>query len=210
MDATNGTGSRTNQIIIALLGLTGVITTGVFSNWDKMFPKSGVIQTVYSGYEPTGDFETELRYYLEVSGFRKWATEYPAQFATSYENSLIAQQPKNAKAIHDIMDIAREQSPKYDDLVQMILPIYQKYYSIEELQELNKFYSTRAMQEMVKKLPLISQELAPIQSKLMQEQMGKLQLRLKELLAKEEPSKEPVANPPPEESSKEPVAPPPP
>ncbi|GIU24675.1 DUF2059 domain-containing protein [Shewanella schlegeliana] len=45
-----------------------------------------------------------------------------------------------------------------DDLVEMTVPIYQKYLSEEEVQALNSFYDTPAGKKLIKVQPLIMQE----------------------------------------------------
>jgi hypothetical protein len=165
------TGARRNEITIALLGLVGIIAVAVVSNWDKMFPKTGVIQAVYSRYKPTGNFETELRYYLEVSGAPKLSAAHE-ELMTQYENILIAQHPGDWNQIHNALAKAEEQTGR--DWDQLALPIYEKYYTIEELQELNKLYSTKIVRKMVKKSRLISQELSLIRG----EQFQELQVKL--------------------------------
>ena len=69
--ATERKPSKRGEIIIAIIGLVGVLVTGILSNWDKVFPKQNLVQATYSGYRPTGNFETELRYYFDVSGTRQ-------------------------------------------------------------------------------------------------------------------------------------------
>jgi hypothetical protein len=80
------------------------------------------------------------------------------------------------------MTVAIEMQPTYDQVVKTILPVYQKYFTIPELQELNKFYSTEAMQNMSAKLPLIMQDLRPIQVKQMHELQQKFLAKLTETL----------------------------
>lgn len=62
--------SRKYEIIIAIIGLVEVITAGLISNWDKIFAGGQISQRPDSGYRPTNNFETDLRYYFEVSGTR--------------------------------------------------------------------------------------------------------------------------------------------
>ena len=81
-----------------------------------------------------------------------------------------------------MIDILSEESLSLDDVIKAYMPVYKKYYTIEELQELNKFYSTDLMQSMVKKNPSIAQELAPIQMELLTDHAEKLKKRLTQAL----------------------------
>ena len=174
------TGTR-REITIALLGLVGIIATTFISNWDKIFRKTEVIRSVYSSYEPTGNFETELRYYLKASGATKFSATHE-ELMTQYENILIAQHPADWEQIHNALAKAEEETGelKFDDWVQLAIPIYQKYYTIKQLQKLNKFYSTKILQKMVKTSPLISHELSLIEGQQFQE----IQVRVLSLLDK--------------------------
>ena len=70
---------RKTEIVIAVIGLIGVIATGVLSNWEKIFAKGEVLTATYEGYSPTGNFETEFRYFFEVSGNRAMSEQLQEQ-----------------------------------------------------------------------------------------------------------------------------------
>jgi hypothetical protein len=178
-----------SQIAIALMGLVGVLTTGVLSNWDKLF--SHVVTASYQGYKPTGDFETELRYHFEITGERKNSENQTRQTLDAMRSLLIAKHPDDAKEINQVMEAVLEIVPKFEDSVALSLPIYTKYFTVAELQELNKFYSTDIMQQMVKKDPLIQQEYAPIFAKAMLEYQEKLNALLEKKTVSDKPSQKP-------------------
>lgn len=46
----------------------------------------------------------------------------------------------------------------YDDMVRLYIPIYQKYYSLEELQQLCAFYETPLGRKVGRVTPLVTQE----------------------------------------------------
>jgi hypothetical protein len=173
-----GATGRRNAIIIAILGLVGIIATAVVSNWDKMFPTKG-------------NFETELRHFLKASGTRPFNTTRE-QLLTQYENVLIAQHPNDWRQIHAALAVAMKQTgdAKFDDWIKLALPIYHKYYTVKELRELNKLYSTKVMRKMAKKNALISAELMAMQG----EQFQKIQVivlsELEKAFSKEKPSQE--------------------
>ena len=56
------------------------------------------------------------------------------------------------------MNTALEAGPTFDETVAAEVPIYAKYYTVAEIQELNRFYSTEIMQQYLKKEPLVQQE----------------------------------------------------
>lgn len=173
--------TRKSEITIAVIGLLGVIVTAVLSNWDKISPDQGVVRAAYVGYRPTDNFETELRHYMNVSGTRTITEDMQKQTMNSLKMQLVSEYPDEADEISAILKIAMTEAPKIDDLIKDLLPIYQKHFTIKEIQELNMFYSTEIMQNMTKKLPLLAQDAAPIQVKHITEFQERLYNRLIEL-----------------------------
>lgn len=182
--ATKQKPSKRGEIIIAIIGMLGVALTGVFSNWDKIFPKQNVVQATYSGYRPTGNFETEFRYYFDVSGSRQGLESMQRQLLINAKNAALTQNPTDAENIEKAFQIIEREAIKLDDVIREILPIYENHFTLVELQELNKFYSTEAMQAMVKKLPLVTQDAAPGQLRMMNEYLERVSSRLQEATAK--------------------------
>jgi hypothetical protein len=166
--------SKKNEITIAVIGLLGVLATATFSNWDKLFPRKGEIRASYSGYRATGDFETELRHYFDVSGTRKTVESMQKQLANNFRLTLKSKYPKDAEKIDAAMNVALEEAISIDEIIRKLLPVYRNHFTIPELQELNKFYSTEIMQNMVRKMPLLAQEAAPIQVEMLQEMEKRL------------------------------------
>lgn len=172
--------SKRGEIIIAIIGMVGVVLTGVLSNWDKLFPKQNVVQATYSGYRPTGSFETEFRYYFDVSGTRQGLESMQKQLLLNAKNAALAQNPGDAKEIERVFQVIEKESIKLDDVIREVLPVYQKHFTLAELQELNKFYSTEVMQGMVKKIPLVTQDAAPGQVKMMNAYLERVFARIRE------------------------------
>ena len=176
---TAKTHSKRNEVIIAIIGLVGVLVTGVLSNWDKLFPKDNLVQATYSGYRPTGNFETELRYYFEVSGVRTMLEAMQEQLTQRTKADLVSKFPERARTINTVFDAVTKEAIRLEEVIQELLPVYQKHFSLNEIQELNKFYSTEVMQGMVKKMPLVTQDAAPLQVKLMNAYLQRFEERLK-------------------------------
>ena len=174
--------SKKNEITIAVIGLLGVLVTAAFSNWDKIFPNPNEVRANYSGYRATGIFETELRYFFEVSGLRIMLENMQQQGVIALRNNLIKENPENAKEINLLMDASLEEAPNVDEIIRKLLPAYKNYFTIEELQELNKFYSTEIMQNMIRKTPALMQEFAPLQLELMQEHQSRIAAQLDKVL----------------------------
>src|SRR5262245_50847246 len=125
------------EIVIAIIGLLGMVVTGFLSNWDKVFSKQNIVQATYSGYRPTGNFETELRYYLEVSGTRAAVESMQQQFIQSAKIDLLSKHPQDAEKINKFFDAVTKEAVRLDDVIRELLPVYQKHYSLNEIQELN-------------------------------------------------------------------------
>ena len=188
MSATtkNPLSTKKSEIQIAIIGLVGVLATAIFSNWDKIFPDQNVVQASYSGYRPTANFETELRYFIEVSGTRATIENMQKQLLNSLKIKLLAESPEHAEEIDAVLNTALKESITIEEVLKIMLPVYQEHFTIEEVQELNKFYSTEIMQDMIRKMPLVTQELAPLQAELIQEFQVRFTKRLQETLHRKE------------------------
>jgi Uncharacterized protein conserved in bacteria (DUF2059) len=155
-----------NEIIIAIIGVIGTLGAAILSNLDKILPGRKVVQATYAGYEPTGDFETELRYYFEVSGARKMLQKMSEDLLASFEAQLKAEYADDPEEVRKTIKTARDETLTVDKLIDLILPIYKKYFTVTEVQELNKFYSTRPMREMIDKMPQVLNDFIPVMIRL--------------------------------------------
>lgn len=172
--------NRSNEILIAIIGLVGVLATGVLSNWDKLTSKNPIIQAQAIGYQPTGDFNTEVRYYLEITGMRATIESYTKRYLETSKMELLAERPQDAAKINEYFDTMGQEMIKYDDLVNSLLPVYQKHFTVLEIQELNKFYSTHVMRELVRKGPAVAEDIIPIQQKLTADMLRRIQERIQQ------------------------------
>ena len=170
--------TRRYEVLIAILGLIGMLATGVLSNWDKIFPREDLLVAPYTGYQPTGRFETELRYYIEVSGLRQTLDDMQEQMLEQLRRNLLVEAPADADKINAVFEAIQEEAISIDDVIPVMLDIYQKHFTVEEIQELNKFYSTETMQNMIDKLPLVNADLAPHQVRMIDEYMRRIQARI--------------------------------
>jgi hypothetical protein len=168
------------EITVAVIGLLGILATAFLSNWDKLFPVKDVVAATYSGYRPTGDFGTELRYFFDVSGTRQAIQSMQRQLLTNLKTDAISKAPEHADEINKVVAAVEREGISTDDVIRDMLPVYQKHFTLAEVQELNKFYSTEIMQDMVRKIPLITQDAAPIQMKMLNEYMERVDARLRD------------------------------
>ena len=162
------------EIVIAVIGFLGILATALFSNWDKLFPKENEIKVMYSGYRPTGVFETELRVFFDVSGTRALLENMMNQILQVQKIQTLQEYPEDSEKINIFFKTIKEESVTLDEVIKALLPAYQNYFSIEELQELNRFYSTEIMQNMIRKNASLAIEAAPIQAQILENYQNRL------------------------------------
>lgn len=179
--------SKRNEILIATIGLVGVLTTAALSNWDKMFPPANEVKSTFSGYQPTGDPQVELRYFTEVTGLRDTMRQMQMGIIEHFRKQAEAEGGANKESLAKVFKILEEEiATQYDEMMNIYVPIASKYLSIAEVQDLNKFYSTPVMRELLRKQPLMNKEFLPVamvHAQKMQERFGR---RVKELMEAEE------------------------
>ena len=75
------------------------------------------------------------------------------------ENVIKTQESENPELIDSEYWLTfKKEQIDYDELLQMLIPIYKKHLNIEEIEKITEFYSSSIGQSMVKKFPLISAE----------------------------------------------------
>ena len=174
--------STKNQITIALIGLIGVLLTAVISNVDKLsivFSGKSTLVTGYSGYKPSGDFATEFKYLFNITGLETTLDSMEQQWISSSRMQDLTQHPEDKDQINAIYDAVSKEMPTVGEIEERFLPIYQKYYTVKEIQELNKFFSTETMQDYVKKAPLVMQDATPIMLQMQSEIANRIAARLR-------------------------------
>ena len=158
-------------IINGAFALAGALAVGLFSNWDKIFGPP-TVEAPYTGYKPTGEFDIEARYFMDVSGTRR-DFEILAEKNMNTVEIFVEQIKKDIKSSSqedtdqeiDVLDrlvgIAHEEKTTPDEIISTILSVYAQYYTVEEIQELNKFFSTDLMRAMVSKSSVVWNDLLP-------------------------------------------------
>lgn len=147
------------EYVVAAIGLFGGISTAVLSNWDKL--TGTTVTAEYSGYRPTGDIETELRYLLEVNGTRTMVNEMNNQVFANARTLFTQEIPDDPQRVNRLVDILKRNSFGFDDAVSDLIPIWKRHFTLDQIQQLNKFYSTPEMQTLVKIQPAILKEYMP-------------------------------------------------
>ena len=151
------------KIWLGIITTVGVIAVALFANWDKVFPEKDETKEIYKSYRITGDYETEVRIFFEVSGLRQ-AIETQFEQEEQIIRDLLSADMKGEGAevkkefLDKIIKLLKEEMGNHEKHLKKMLPIYRKYYSIEEIQELNKFFSTEIMQSRRKKDALVQKE----------------------------------------------------
>ena len=166
------------KITVALISLVGLIAVAVITKYDGRSTPTNTMQVTYSGYRPTSKFDTEFRYFIDVSGTRAAVESMQSTVVDQIRNIAISQHPNRVEEINSIFETALKEAPTLDEIVQKYLPVYRKHFTVREIQELNKFYSTEIMQNMVTKLPVIQHEVQPLMAELLQEYQTALMSRL--------------------------------
>ena len=180
----NGNANR-NSKTTALITAVGVIFGAAITNVDKIVRLAKGEQAVtaeYSDYRPTGVFETEFRYYYEVSGARADMEDLEGRLVEAQRQEAIEGGLGSEEEIDALLEILIREAPQFDEIMKLILPIYEKYYTVQEIQELNRFYSTAPMQDMVRKDRLINVELTPELVKLQQDYLDRVTPAIMDLL----------------------------
>jgi hypothetical protein len=155
---------KNNEILIAVIGALAVIATAVFSNWEKFSNDKEEIRASYTGYKSTGNLDAELRYFFEVIGMRMAFDSMQKEIEKKFKNDLISAHPDDHEKIGSLLTNFSREAISPDDLIGDLVQVYRKFYTIEEIQELNKFYSTEVMQNNLKKIPLIAPEMVKIRT----------------------------------------------
>lgn len=154
--------STAGILITAGITTLGTILAAVFTNYDKIFRKDKVVTApVVGDYRPTGDFETEARIFFEVSGTRTQVEDMQRQLLDVQEKQLQAQFPRDPAFVAQLADIMQENLVPLEELLKIFIPVWRKYLTLEQIQELNKFYSTKAMQELRSKNTFVMQDYLP-------------------------------------------------
>jgi hypothetical protein len=174
--------SRKNEPLMLILGLMALVVYTLNTDSGRLSIDAATIQTIPTSYRETDDYETELRHFLGACGV--WATieQMQEEIYGNYRMNLIREHPEEAGSADEIMRAARGEAITLDEITKEYMPVYQRHFSIEEIQKLNRFYSNATMQEMVNRLSLLTKEIARLQTELFDRLMERLDARSEEII----------------------------
>jgi hypothetical protein len=97
--------------------------------------------------------------------------------------------PKQIAAIHAVIDEALKDTP-IDEIIQAIVPVYQKHFTKADLEEMIRFYSSPVGQKALREQPQMMQETAQaaqeIQMKRMNDVLARVDRKVAELMESED------------------------
>jgi hypothetical protein len=183
--AATALSTRKNEIVIAVIGLLGVLGTAVFSNWDKLHPPANQVKATFTGYAPTGDPQVELRYFFEVTGMRGLMQGMQTEMLAHFKQQVDDQYKDRPELAAELMKVMSEEiEAQYDQVLNAYIPIASKHFSVAEIQELNKFYSTPPMREMTRRAPLLTKEFMPSVMTLAKKSQERVEPKVRAVLEK--------------------------
>lgn len=139
-----------NEIIIALIGLIGVIFTAVVSNYEKIFDDKPENESSFP-YEKVDDLDMQLRYFIEVSGFRNSMEEMKKVSAEKY---------KMKHGVSDtVVNCILDNQIQTEQLIELFISAHKNHITLQQVKDLNRLYSSESMKSYSKSSPLIAREL---------------------------------------------------
>lgn len=109
-----------------------------------------VLFSTFYSYAQTGEKEKQIKTLLEVSGSGKIGVQVMSNIIETYKKTY----PFIDASFWD--EFKKEVSA--DEIVELLVPIYAKHFTLEDIQQLIDFYNTPIGKKLVDKMPLISQD----------------------------------------------------
>ena len=121
-------------------------------NMNKLIPVLLIIFSLVATARPdvTPEKRKEIEKLLRLTGMEKLV----GQMETQMIASLKAQMPQ----VPELFWTKFQQKMNTRELVEKIIPIYDKYYSTDDIKAVNAFYETPAGQKLLSTLPQVMQE----------------------------------------------------
>ena len=116
----------------------------------KIFFTALICMLAYIIYGQTSTKTEKVRQLLELMGSGKLAEQVAGQMITLFQNAYTDVD----KQFWD--EFSKEM--KTAELLELIVPIYEKYYTEEEVEQLITFYKTPLGKKVTESLPMITQE----------------------------------------------------
>ena len=147
--------------LLSILVLMLLFTSMSYSQDDKEYSKA--IKKMYAVTGTDSTFRTIIKQSINV---------YKARF------------PKENKWNDVEVEL---NNTSFDDFINMLTPVYKKYLSISDIEEITRFYQTPVGQKYISSLPAITQESMKIGQKLGEEIERKINKKLIEKQNKKKP-----------------------
>ena len=107
-----------------------------------------LVVTVQANVSP--EKRKEIEKMLRLTGVEKLSEQIANQMLTSLRTQL--------PQVPETFWTKFQQKMNTRDLIEKIIPVYDKYYTIEDLKAINAFYETSAGQKVISALPQLMQE----------------------------------------------------
>jgi len=104
--------------------------------------------------EVPADKRVEIEKMLRLTGMEKMIDQMKSQMITSMRPAF--------PSLSDAFWVKLEEELDVKELIDQIIPVYDKYYTLEDLKAVNAFYATPAGQKILSTLPLVVQESSQI------------------------------------------------
>lgn len=142
--------SYRNEIVIALIGLAGIIFTAVISNYDKLFNDPASTANSFP-YEKIDDLDMQLRFFIEVSGFRSSMDELKRVSAEKYK--------LRHNASDAVINCIQDNQIQTEQMIELFVKVHKNHITLQQVKELNRLYSSESMKSYTKSSPLIVRDL---------------------------------------------------
>ena len=107
-----------------------------------------LVVTVQANVSP--EKRKEIEKLLRLTGVEKLSEQMVNQMLTSFRTQM--------PQVPETFWTKFQQKMNTRDLIEKIIPVYDKYYTIEDLKAINAFYETSAGQKVISALPQLMQE----------------------------------------------------
>ncbi|NWJ49438.1 MAG: DUF2059 domain-containing protein [Bacteroidetes bacterium] len=104
----------------------------------------------FSAFSQSNTKNEKIRALLEITGSAKLGKQVMSTMIASFKNSLVN---VNLEFWNEF-----EKSVKTEELVELIIPLYEKYYTEKDIDQLIAFYNTPVGKKMIATMPQIMQE----------------------------------------------------
>lgn len=148
-----------NRLIFRVLALVTLLASGLTLRAQESAPAKA-----------SPEQEKEIRRMMEITGMTKLMNQVVGQMIASFQ----ANWPNvPAETWNELQKELRA-----EDVIELLVPLYAKYYTAEDLRAINDFYATPAGKRLLEKMPQLTQESMAIGNRWGQEAAARVTKRL--------------------------------